>query len=130
MATRSAAPLPAGAAGDGGRALPARGRDRGDVLSGGLDSSLVVALARRLHDAPLRTYSVSFGAEYPNELAFSSLVAAHCGTEHRIVELSPAAVVQHLDDVDRPAGRSDRRPAHGAQRAALPRSGRRRSAWC
>jgi asparagine synthetase B (glutamine-hydrolysing) len=57
------------------RRLPA-GETVGASLSGGVDSSLVVALARRLHDAPLRTYSISFGADYPNELAYSSLVAA------------------------------------------------------
>jgi asparagine synthetase B (glutamine-hydrolysing) len=89
------------------RRLPA-GETVGASLSGGIDSSLVVALARRLHDAPLRTYSVSFGAGYPNELAYSSLVAAHCGTEHHVVELPPDAVVQHLDDaiglLDKPIG--------------------------
>jgi asparagine synthase (glutamine-hydrolysing) len=70
----------------------------GAFLSGGLDSSLVVALARRLHAAPIRTYSVSFGDGYANELPFSSLVAAHCQTEHRIVELAPAVVLHHLDE--------------------------------
>jgi asparagine synthase (glutamine-hydrolysing) len=70
----------------------------GAFLSGGLDSSLVVALARRLHDAPVKTFSVSFGPGYANELPFSSLVADHCGTDHRIVELSPAVVLRHLDE--------------------------------
>jgi asparagine synthase (glutamine-hydrolysing) len=67
-------------------------------LSGGIDSSLVVALARKLHDAPVHTWSVSFGPGYANELPFSSLVARHCATEHRVVELSPAVVLHHLDD--------------------------------
>ncbi len=79
------------------RRLPG-GEPVGVTLSGGIDSSLVVALARRLHDAPVHTYSVSFGPEYPNELQFSSLVAAHCGTQHEIVELSPAVVLHHLDE--------------------------------
>ena len=57
-----------------------------------------MALARRLHDAPVRTYSVSFGPGYPNELPFSSLVADYCGTDHRIVELSPEVVLRHLDE--------------------------------
>src|SRR5262249_24898089 len=56
------------------RRLPA-GEAVGAFLSGGLDSSLVVALARRLHDAAVKTYSVSFGPGYANELPFSSLVA-------------------------------------------------------
>jgi asparagine synthase (glutamine-hydrolysing) len=76
----------------------ATGEPVGATLSGGIDSSLVVALARRLHDAEVHTYSVSFGKEYPNELPFSSLVANHCRTRHRIVELAPAAVLHHLDE--------------------------------
>lgn len=75
-----------------------RGEAVGAFLSGGLDSSLVVALAGKLHHAAIRTYSVSFGPGYANELPFSSLVAEHCRTRHRIVEISPAAVLRHLDD--------------------------------
>jgi len=78
------------------RRLPA-GEPVGATLSGGIDSSLVVALAKRLHDAPVITYSVSFGAAYRNELPYSSLVARHCGVEQRIVELSPKIVVDELD---------------------------------
>jgi asparagine synthase (glutamine-hydrolysing) len=78
------------------RRLPS-GQAVGAFLSGGLDSSLVVALARQLHDSPIRTYSISFGAEHANELPFSSLVADHCRTMHRIVELSPTAILDHLD---------------------------------
>jgi asparagine synthase (glutamine-hydrolysing) len=79
------------------RRLPP-GAPVGAFLSGGLDSSLVVALARRLHDQPIKTYSISFGPGHANELPFSSLVARHCGTEHRVVELSPAVVLHYLDD--------------------------------
>ena len=68
------------------------------LLSGGLDSSLIVALASRLHDAPLISYSVSFGHHYPNELQWSALVARHCGVEHRVVEISPDLVRGALDD--------------------------------
>jgi asparagine synthase (glutamine-hydrolysing) len=79
------------------RRLPP-GEPVGAFLSGGVDTSLVVALARRLHDAPVRTFSVSFGEGYPNELPFSSMVAEHCRTDHTIVELSPEVVLHHLDD--------------------------------
>jgi asparagine synthase (glutamine-hydrolysing) len=79
------------------RRLPA-GEAVGAFLSGGLDSSLVVALARSLHEAPVHTFSVSFGPGCANELPFSSLVAGHCGTRHEVVELSPAVVLHHLDD--------------------------------
>jgi asparagine synthase (glutamine-hydrolysing) len=68
------------------------------ALSGGIDSSLVVALAQRAAAEPVRTFSITFGAGYKDELAWSTLVAQHCGTEHTIVELSPEAIVAHLDD--------------------------------
>jgi asparagine synthase (glutamine-hydrolysing) len=79
------------------RRLP-RGERVGASLSGGIDSSLVVALARRLHDRPVLTYSVSFGPDHPSELAWSARVAEHCATEHRVVEIGPAAVRRHLDE--------------------------------
>jgi asparagine synthase (glutamine-hydrolysing) len=79
------------------RRLPP-GEKVGAFLSGGLDSSLVVALAKRLHDQEVITWSVSFGPEYRNELPFSSLVAQHCRTHHRIVELSPRVILAHLDE--------------------------------
>ena len=76
------------------RRLPA-----GDVaatLSGGIDSSLVVALARQA-DKTVHTFSVSFGDGYANELPFSSLVAKHCSTHHQVVEVSPSAIETQLD---------------------------------
>ena len=80
------------------RCLPNTGEPVGAFLSGGLDSSLVVALAAKLRDEPIKTFSVSFGAGHANELPFSSAVAAHCGADHRIVELSPAVILHHLDE--------------------------------
>ncbi len=74
------------------------GRAVAASLSGGVDSSLVVALARRLHDAPVHSYSIHFGAQHRNELHWSAMVADHLGIEHRILEISPAAVVRELDE--------------------------------
>lgn len=61
----------------------------GCYLSGGLDSSLVAAIAKKLHSRPVHTYSIHFGSATPNELEFSSLVASHCQTEHHIIEITP-----------------------------------------
>jgi asparagine synthase (glutamine-hydrolysing) len=60
----------------------------GIFLSGGLDSSCITALAAQLHDAPIHTYSIHFGAECANELEFSSMVANHCQTNHHILEIT------------------------------------------
>jgi asparagine synthase (glutamine-hydrolysing) len=77
----------------------------GVFLSGGLDSSCITALATQLHDAPVHTYSIHFGAESPNELEFSALVAAHCQTQHHVLEITwrqmweqLAQTMAYLDD--------------------------------
>ncbi|MER6089709.1 asparagine synthetase B family protein [Streptomyces bluensis] len=80
----------------------------GVLLSGGVDSSLVTALAAKLHSHPVRTYSISFGDELPNELGYSGLVAAHCHTRHRILTVTGAAVAARLGEaaalLDSPVG--------------------------
>lgn len=67
----------------------------GAFLSGGIDSSLVVALAARR--VPVRALSVSFGAGHANELEWSGLVSRHCGVEHHVVEVGPDDVLRHFD---------------------------------
>lgn len=78
------------------------------LLSGGIDSSLVTALAAKLHDHPVRTYSISFGADLPNELGYSGLVAAHCRTEHTVLTVSGDTVAARLEGtvalLDSPVG--------------------------
>ena len=75
-----------------------RGEDVGVFLSGGVDSSAVTALACRLHDRPVRSFAINFGADLPNELAYSGLVAAHCGTRHRVLTFSGEEIARHLPD--------------------------------
>ena len=84
-------------------------RSPGVFLSGGLDSSLVTALlARGLPERSLKTFSVSFGPELPNELYYSDMVARHCKTDHRVIEIRPRGFVRELPeiiyDMDEPAG--------------------------
>jgi len=62
----------------------------GAYLSGGLDSSLIVALATELRDdAPLNTYSAGFGDPRGDELPYARRVSALLGTEHHEVVLEP-----------------------------------------
>lgn len=77
--------------------LPA-GDPVGVFLSGGLDSSCVTALAAKFHDAPVHTYSIHFGSQFPNELEFSNAVAAHCQTHHSILEISLQDMWNHLPE--------------------------------
>ena len=60
----------------------------GAMLSGGLDSSLIVALMARNMSEPVKTFSVGFReAGEGNELADARLVANHFGTDHHELEL-------------------------------------------
>jgi asparagine synthase (glutamine-hydrolysing) len=80
------------------RRLPSPETPVGVYLSGGLDSSLVTAIAaeQRRGAGPVYTYAIHFGSNYPNELTFSDMVAKHCGTKHRILELPAKLIQQHL----------------------------------
>jgi asparagine synthase (glutamine-hydrolysing) len=63
----------------------------GAMLSGGLDSSLVVALMAKHASGPVKTFSVGFReAGAANELADARLVAERFGCEHHELELSYA----------------------------------------
>jgi asparagine synthase (glutamine-hydrolysing) len=76
--------------------LPETDEEIGVFLSGGIDSSLVAALAAKFCPEKVRTYSISFGKENPNETAYSSLVAAHCGTNHRVLSFSGKQIAKYL----------------------------------
>lgn len=77
--------------------LPAAG-PTAVLLSGGLDSSAITALAARAAPGPVHTFSISFGPPYPNELAFSSMVAEHCRTHHTVLTVSGADIAAHLEE--------------------------------
>ncbi len=54
----------------------------GIYLSGGLDSSAIVALASQLAEEPIKTFCMGFG-ENEDELEDAKFVADHFGTDHR-----------------------------------------------
>jgi asparagine synthase (glutamine-hydrolysing) len=75
----------------------------GAMLSGGLDSSLIVALMARRMSRPVKTFSIGFEGS-TNELDDARLVADEFGTEHHEIvlpldfELDFEALVWHLDE--------------------------------
>jgi len=66
----------------------------GIFLSGGIDSSLVTAMAMQ-EDATLHTYSVRFDDAASDESAYAARIAEHLGAPHHIID-APTATVDRL----------------------------------
>lgn len=64
----------------------------GAYLSGGLDSSGIVALARTFTDAPVRTFSVAFDQPEFDESVHQQAMVRHLGTEHSTLRVDAADI--------------------------------------
>jgi len=61
----------------------------GAFLSGGIDSSIVVACMAKHSPVPIKTFSVGFDQERYNELAYARIVAEKYGTNHKEIMIAP-----------------------------------------
>ena len=61
----------------------------GALLSGGVDSSIIVALMARVSSQPVKTFSIGFEAEKFNEAEYARMVAERFGTDHHELILNP-----------------------------------------
>ncbi|MGH9651882.1 MAG: asparagine synthase (glutamine-hydrolyzing) [Bryobacteraceae bacterium] len=59
----------------------------GMFLSGGVDSSAIAALMRRLTDTPVKTFSVGYAEEQFSELGYAAQVARRIGTDHHEIKV-------------------------------------------
>jgi asparagine synthase (glutamine-hydrolysing) len=78
----------------------------GAFLSGGIDSSAIVAAMARMTDQPVKTYSIGFEGEdsFYNELPYASIVARAFDTDHHEIVVRPDAaellpkLIWHMDE--------------------------------
>ncbi len=73
----------------------------GVLLSGGIDSSLVVALLADEGQTDLNTFSIGFeaaGGESGDEFYYSDLIAEHYGTRHHQIRIPTSDVLPAVED--------------------------------
>lgn len=87
----------------------------GALLSGGTDSSLVVALMARASSQPVKTFSIGFSQNDFNEAQYARIVAKHFATEHHelMVEPNVLETVETLtSSLEEPFGDSSMLPTY------------------
>jgi asparagine synthase (glutamine-hydrolysing) len=93
----------------------------GAFLSGGTDSSIVVALMARNSTTPVKTFSIGFEEKEYNELAYARRVAEHFKTEHHEEIVRPDAehdVPALVRQFDEPFADSSMIPTYYVSRSA------------
>ena len=71
----------------------------GGLLSGGIDSSLVVAMMQRASSKPVETFTIGFSDREFDESTHAAAIARHLGTSHHEVHLSPEDAMAIIPDL-------------------------------
>jgi asparagine synthase (glutamine-hydrolysing) len=93
----------------------------GAFLSGGIDSSSIVAMMTRLRSQPVKTFSIGFTEEDYSEVACARQVATEFGTDHHELVVSPN-ILGVIEDIaaflDEPFGDSSAIPTYMVSKLA------------
>ncbi len=88
----------------------------GTFLSGGIDSTLVSAIAQYESSDKIRTYTIGFGEKEYDESVYAGKIARHLGTDHLTVRVSPIDALNVVPDLasiyDEPFADSSQIPSY------------------
>lgn len=76
----------------------------GAFLSGGLDSSAIVAMMAKCSNQPVKTFTIDFAEKTFSEIDAARRVADHCCTQHQVLQVATEAInllpklVWHFDE--------------------------------
>lgn len=97
-------------------------RKTGAFLSGGLDSSTVAGMLGRAAGAPARTFSMGFGVDAYDELAYARIANRHFGCTGFELHVTPEHIVDAIPRIaaayDEPFGNSSAVPTYVCARSA------------
>lgn len=72
----------------------------GTFLSGGIDSSLVTAVAQSISNAPVKTFSIGFDQKEHSEGHYAAAVASYLKTDHHAFDVSQQDAIDLVDSLD------------------------------
>ena len=73
----------------------------GTFLSGGIDSALITAIAQKVSDQPINTYSIGFYDKEKNEAPYAAEIAKYLGTRHHEYYIGEKDILALLSDLPR-----------------------------
>lgn len=66
----------------------------GTLLSGGIDTSIIVAIISKVLGQSIKTFTIKFEDEYHDESKYAQIVADYFGTEHHVYFLKPLDAIE------------------------------------
>lgn len=71
----------------------------GALLSGGIDSSLIVALMQKINSSPVKTFTIGFSEKSFNEAPWAASIAGYLKTDHTELIVTPADAIEVIPKI-------------------------------